>query len=227
MIRLAVPIILLLLMLLGGTWVFVGSLEGPEAPASRHPRKSAKPRHPRSSCLASAPRPQSPARARRRLFDVARMTPRAPRSSPAAPSPGTSVTVMGDGKALGTAQADENGEWSLATEREARERRSQARIENEVAARSRRSARSRRGLQRLSPTDADPAGGALRRRRDRASPEGPRRHGEGRAHDYAASRRRCRHGGARRTSRRRLRRASPACTSPCPCRSHSSSTRRS
>ena len=31
MIRLAVPIILLLLMLLGGTWVLVGSLEGPEA----------------------------------------------------------------------------------------------------------------------------------------------------------------------------------------------------
>ncbi len=31
--------------------------------------------------------------------------------------PGATVTIMGDGEAIGTAEADENGEWTFATER--------------------------------------------------------------------------------------------------------------
>jgi outer membrane protein OmpA-like peptidoglycan-associated protein len=116
MIRLAVPIILLLLMLLGGTWVLVGSLEAPEAT-----RKPATTRQAAASKIelpdlgAETPEPGQVG-APKASFDVARIDPKGTSVFAGRAEPGTSVTVMGDGKALGTAKADENGEWSLATE---------------------------------------------------------------------------------------------------------------
>ncbi len=117
MIRLAVPIILLLLMLIGGgVWLFEGSLQGPESapkPSAKE-QKAAAHKIELPSLDAAAPgAKQSGANA---SFDVARINPNGTSVFAGRAEPGSSVTVMGDGKALGTAQADENGEWSLATE---------------------------------------------------------------------------------------------------------------
>jgi outer membrane protein OmpA-like peptidoglycan-associated protein len=118
MIRLAVPIILLLLMLLGGTWVLVGSLEGPEASrktATAKERQGAASKIELPDLGTETPGPGQ-AGAPKASFDVARIDPKGTSVFAGRAEPGTSVTVMGDGKALGTAQADQNGEWSLATE---------------------------------------------------------------------------------------------------------------
>ncbi len=108
MIRLAVPIILLLLMLLGGgAWLFTESLKAPEAthkPATAKERQGAATTEPGQKGAPNA------------SFDVARIDPNGTSVFAGRAEPGASVTVMGDGKALGTAQADANGEWSLATE---------------------------------------------------------------------------------------------------------------
>jgi outer membrane protein OmpA-like peptidoglycan-associated protein len=106
MIRLAVPIILLLLMLLGGgAWLFTGSLETPEAARKPSPAKE--------QAATTEPGQKGAPNA---SFDVARIDPNGTSVFAGRAEPGASVTVMGDGKALGTAQADGNGEWSLATE---------------------------------------------------------------------------------------------------------------
>lgn len=118
MIRLAVPIILLLLMLLGGgVWLLTGSLQAPEATRKPVPAKERQ---------ATASKTETPAlgaatteagqKNANASFDVARIDPNGTSVFAGRAEPGSSVTVMGDGKALGTAQADENGEWSLATE---------------------------------------------------------------------------------------------------------------
>jgi outer membrane protein OmpA-like peptidoglycan-associated protein len=115
MIRLAVPIILLLLMLIGGAWLFVGSLDFLEftrrAPATKERQATPAPpaRNPAFDAATSEAGPKA-------SFDVARINPNGTSVFAGRAEPGSSVTVMGDGKALGSAQADENGEWSLATE---------------------------------------------------------------------------------------------------------------
>jgi outer membrane protein OmpA-like peptidoglycan-associated protein len=114
MIRLAVPIILLLLMLLGGALVFTGVLEAPEAtrkpaPAKERQAAASKNENPAPGAATGESGPKA-------SFDVARIDPNGTSVFAGRAEPGTNVTVMGDGKALGTAQADENGEWSLATE---------------------------------------------------------------------------------------------------------------
>ena len=117
MIRLAIPIILLLLMLLGGTWMFVGSFQTPEAtrkPASTKEHQAAASKIELPDLGTATPEPSQGAP--KASFDVARIDPKGTSVFAGRAEPGTSVTVMGDGKALGTAQADENGEWSLATE---------------------------------------------------------------------------------------------------------------
>jgi outer membrane protein OmpA-like peptidoglycan-associated protein len=117
MIRLAIPIILLLLMLLGGTWMFVGSFQTPEAtrkPATMKERQAAASKIELPDLGAATPEPGQGAP--KASFDVARIDPKGTSVFAGRAEPGTSVTVVGDGKALGTAQADENGEWSLATE---------------------------------------------------------------------------------------------------------------
>ncbi len=118
MIRLAVPIILLLLMLLGGgVWLFTGSLQAPEATRKPSPAKE------RQAAASKIEIPELGAatteggqKNTNASFDVARIDPDGTSVFAGRAEPGSSVTVLGDGKALGTAQADENGEWSLATE---------------------------------------------------------------------------------------------------------------
>ncbi len=111
MIRLAVPIILLLLMLLGGgAWLFSDSLETFEATRKSAPAKE------RQAAIKSEVAPTGQKGGPNASFDVARIDPNGTSVFAGRAEPGTSVTVIGDGKALGTAQADGNGEWSLATE---------------------------------------------------------------------------------------------------------------
>jgi outer membrane protein OmpA-like peptidoglycan-associated protein len=117
MIRLAVPIILLLLMLAGGgVWLLEGSLQGPETA----PKPSAKERQAAAHKIElpslGTETPESKPANSSASFDVARVNPNGTSVFAGRAEPGSSVTVMGDGKALGTAQADENGEWTLATE---------------------------------------------------------------------------------------------------------------
>jgi outer membrane protein OmpA-like peptidoglycan-associated protein len=118
MIRLAVPIILLLLMLLGGTWVLVGSLKAPEAtrkPTSTEERQAAASKIELPGLGGETPEPGQVG-APKASFDVARIDPKGTSVFAGLAEPGASVIVMGDGKALGTAQAGQDGEWSLATE---------------------------------------------------------------------------------------------------------------
>ena len=229
MIRLAVPIILLLLMLLGGTWVLVGSLEAPEA--TRKPTSTKERQAAASKIEPARPRCRDPrARAGRRAEGILRRRAHRSQGHLGLRRPRRARDQRHrHGRRQGARHRASRRERRVVAGDggEARERRSQARIENEVRRPGPEGARGAgAACSAFSPTDADPAGGALRRRRDLASPEGPRRHGEGRAHNYAASRRRCRHGGAHEPRGRRLRRASPACTSPSRCRSPSSSTSR-
>jgi outer membrane protein OmpA-like peptidoglycan-associated protein len=117
MMRLAVPIILLLLMLVGGgVWLLEGSLQGPESAA----KPSAKERQAAARKIElpslGTETPETKPADSGASFDVARINPNGTSVFAGRAEPGSSVTVMGDGKALGTAQADENGEWSIATE---------------------------------------------------------------------------------------------------------------
>jgi len=117
MMRLAVPIILLLLMLVGGgVWLLEGSLQGPEStqkPSAKERQAAA--RKIELPSLGTETPETKPADSSA-SFDVARINPSGTSVFAGRAEPGSSVTVIGDGKALGTAQADENGEWSLATE---------------------------------------------------------------------------------------------------------------
>jgi outer membrane protein OmpA-like peptidoglycan-associated protein len=117
MIRLTVPIILLLLMLAGGgVWLLEGALQGPESA----PKPSAKERQAAAHKIElpslGTETPETKPANSSASFDVARVNPNGTSVFAGRAEPGSSVTVMGDGKALGTAQADENGEWTLATE---------------------------------------------------------------------------------------------------------------
>lgn len=119
MICLAVPIILLLLILLGGgAWLLTGSLQAPEVtrkplPVKERQATASKNEAPALDAATIEPGQRGAPKA---SFDVARINPNGTSVFAGRADPGASVTVMGDGKTLGTAQADENGEWSLATE---------------------------------------------------------------------------------------------------------------
>jgi outer membrane protein OmpA-like peptidoglycan-associated protein len=119
--RLAVPIILLLLALFGGAvWALYGPLhlatsvlkpseEKPQAAAIREEvNPAAKPETSRS---ATPPKPNKDA-----VFDVARIDPNGTSVFAGHTDPGSQVTIKADGKEIGTATADENGEWTFITE---------------------------------------------------------------------------------------------------------------
>ncbi len=119
MMRLAVPIILLLLMLLGGgAWLLTDTLRAPEAtrkPPPAKERQAAVPKTEIPELGAASPEAEQKS-APNATFDVARIDPNGISVFAGRAAPGSSVTVLGDGKELGTAQADENGEWTLSTE---------------------------------------------------------------------------------------------------------------
>ncbi len=116
MIRLAVPIVILLLMLLGGgAWLLTGPLKDPQVarkPAAQKERPSTATKSETPDAAKEADSKDTPPAS----FDVARIDPNGTSVFAGRTEPGARVTVMGDGKALGTARADANGEWSLATE---------------------------------------------------------------------------------------------------------------
>jgi outer membrane protein OmpA-like peptidoglycan-associated protein len=62
------------------------------------------------------PRAAAPAGAQQASFDVARIDPQGTSEFAGRAEPGSTVTIVGDGQAIGTAEADENGEWTFATE---------------------------------------------------------------------------------------------------------------
>jgi len=126
--RLAVPIILLLLFLCAGSvWALLGPLHlaqkltgekpltaqgaQPGAPASEA-RLETEP-EPGSNTKLAEPNPAPPGVA---AFDVVRIDPKGTSVFAGRTEPGAQVTITGDGKKLGTTQADENGEWTFTVE---------------------------------------------------------------------------------------------------------------
>jgi outer membrane protein OmpA-like peptidoglycan-associated protein len=147
MIRLAIPIILMLLMLLGGAaWLFTGSLETPETARKLSPAKE-------RQAATTEPGQKSAPNA---SFDVARIDPNGTSVFAGRTEPGASVTVMGDGKALGTAQADDNGEWSLATETKLASADPKLELSTKSAAQVREEREAQAKLAARSPEQASP-----------------------------------------------------------------------
>jgi outer membrane protein OmpA-like peptidoglycan-associated protein len=117
MTRLAVPILILLLMLFAGAvWLLVVYLDLPQM-AGRPPGETTPSISEQQSPgpNGEAPRAASPAGGEA-SFDVARIDPQGTSVFAGQAQPGATVTIMGDGQAIGTAEADENGEWTFATE---------------------------------------------------------------------------------------------------------------
>lgn len=114
MVRLAVPIVLVLLMLVAGAaWALFGYLNLPPSPAATpHAADTQAP----ASGAPTQQGKQSRAHESAASFDVARIDPDGTSVFAGRAEPHARVTIMGDGEPIGTAQADENGEWTLAVE---------------------------------------------------------------------------------------------------------------
>ncbi len=119
MTRLAVPILILLLMLFAGAvWLLLAYFDLPQmaggpptqTPASVSEQQAA-------PAAGETARSGTPATSdQKAAFDVARVDPKGTSVFAGRAEPGATVTILGDGKPVGTAKADENGEWTLATE---------------------------------------------------------------------------------------------------------------
>lgn len=136
MMRLVVPILILLLLLAGAVWALGGFKLPPialapteqEAPqdadrdtpsAADKARQSAKrdaPTKTDNTGMPATPAQPGADDGGDASFDIARIDPNGVSVFAGRADPGTHVTVMGDGQAIGTAEADINGEWTLATE---------------------------------------------------------------------------------------------------------------
>ena len=117
--RLAVLIILLLLFLsAGAVWALLGPLHLWRTPGEQitaeglRPQDTPAPDTDRDSKGAETAPPQASDPA----FDVVRIDPEGTSVFAGRTEPGAQVTITGDGKKLGTAQADENGEWTFTVE---------------------------------------------------------------------------------------------------------------
>ena len=123
MTRLVGPVVIIILMLLAGAaWSIFGPLRLPEfvrGPTTETPRPTAKTpaaeAEPgtagKSNQAESAPAEKLPAK-----FDVARIDPDGTSVFAGRTAPHATVTVLGDGRAVGTTQADEHGEWTMAVD---------------------------------------------------------------------------------------------------------------
>jgi len=134
MIRLVVPILILLLLLTGAVWALRGfklpqfalaPMEQEATPSSN--KRDTDKTTPEEEAAATTSGPagdqkagdsQAPASDPNASFDIARIDPKGVSVFAGRAEPGARVTVMGDGQAIGTAEADDNGEWTLATEHE-------------------------------------------------------------------------------------------------------------
>ncbi len=121
MTRLAVPILILLLMLFAGAvWLLAVYVDLPQL-AGRPPAEvpaisdQSTPADAARSGASTAEAPSADGQPNA-SFDVARIDPQGTSVFAGRAEPGSTVTIVGDGKPVGTAQADENGEWTFATE---------------------------------------------------------------------------------------------------------------
>ena len=124
MTRLAVPIVILLLMLFAGAvWLLaayvnlpqVAGTPSPPAPAAISEEQAPPGEQPGAAAPPRAAATQ-PGTSQGGSFDVARIDPQGTSVFAGRAEPGSTVTIMGDGQAVGTTEADENGEWTFATE---------------------------------------------------------------------------------------------------------------
>jgi outer membrane protein OmpA-like peptidoglycan-associated protein len=122
MTRLAVPIVILLLMLFGGAvWMLNAYLDLPDSTPTVEKSRSAKEAIARDETIKDlqtelTDKPAETLDDSKGSFDVARIDPNGTSVFAGRAAPGANVTIVGDGQELGTAQADENGEWTFATE---------------------------------------------------------------------------------------------------------------
>jgi len=128
MLRLAVPVILLLLSLFGGAVWLLDSSPNPQS--SEEQARAEKPSDASATGEAAAQRATddikdlhdalAPIKPRSEgngpAFDIARIDPEGTSVFAGRAEPNTRVTVTADGQEVGTAEVDENGEWTLATE---------------------------------------------------------------------------------------------------------------
>lgn len=115
MIRLVIPILILLLLLFGGAWLVIPYFQQQPAggpPTGSKPSISQNQTSPPSSEASHAEATSD----QQASFDVARIDPKGTSVFAGRAEPGSTVTIMGDGKAIGTAEADANGEWTFTTE---------------------------------------------------------------------------------------------------------------
>ncbi|MFA9549753.1 MAG: OmpA family protein [Hyphomicrobium sp.] len=116
MTRLVGPVVIIILMLLAGAaWSIFGPLRLPEfvrSTTTETPATEAKPGAAGTTKQAqSAPAENLPAE-----FDIARIDPEGTSVFAGRTVPNANVTVLGDGRAVGTTQADEHGEWTMAVD---------------------------------------------------------------------------------------------------------------
>jgi outer membrane protein OmpA-like peptidoglycan-associated protein len=125
MTRLVGPIVVLLLMLLAGAaWTVFGPLRLPEfarLPTNESPRVATT--APKSEAEPGAggttPRAEpAPAEGLLAEFDIARIDPKGTSVFAGRTAPRATVTVLGDGQEVGTTEADEHGEWTMAVDHE-------------------------------------------------------------------------------------------------------------
>jgi outer membrane protein OmpA-like peptidoglycan-associated protein len=123
MLRLAIPIILLLLMLFGGaTWLISLKPKLPEFASKQVQKQTLDEKA--SASAADKATSEAPASATQKpggdagqpSFDIARIEPHGTSVFAGRAEPDTFVTITADGKAIGTAKADANGEWTFTTE---------------------------------------------------------------------------------------------------------------
>jgi outer membrane protein OmpA-like peptidoglycan-associated protein len=122
MTRLAVPIVILLLMLFGGAvWMLNAYLDLPDSTPTAEKSRPAKEAAARDEAIKDlqtelSDKPAETLDDSKGSFDVARIDPNGTSVFAGRAAPGANVAIVADGQELGTAQADENGEWTFATE---------------------------------------------------------------------------------------------------------------
>ena len=119
MLRLAVTLILLLLMLFGGAVLLLDMQPAPVESTDKQAKERSKSHQAKDSDVdavqeALTPAPNSDGTAP--AFDIARIDPNGTSVFAGRAEPNSAVTITADGKEIGTAQADDNGEWTFTTE---------------------------------------------------------------------------------------------------------------
>lgn len=125
MTRLVGPVVVLLLMLLAGAaWTVFGPLRLPEfarLPTIESPRVATTTPKSEADLGAGGTTPRAepaPAEGLLAEFDIARIDPKGTSVFAGRTAPRATVTVLGDGQEVGTTEADEHGEWTMAVDHE-------------------------------------------------------------------------------------------------------------